>query len=240
MGRMFEKRKTTIFARAARVSKQFSRISKEIMMVVKSGGASEEANPALRRAVQNARAACMPKEKIENAIRSASGEGGASFEEVYYEGYAPHGIAILVETATDNPTRTVANIRSAFKGAGGNLGNVGSVSFLFQRMGVFRIPTEGIDADELELELIDHGLEEMLEGESDDGDPQFVIRCGFTDLGNLQRALKERNITPVSTGTEYICLNPVPLSEDDERDVLAMVDKLEQDDDVQRVFHSLA
>ena len=240
MGRMFEKRKTTIFARAARVSKQFSRISKDIMMVVRSGGASEEANPALRRAIQNARAACMPKEKIENAIRRASGEAGANFEEVIYEGYAPHGTAILVETATDNPTRTVANLRTTFNKAGGNLGNAGSVSFLFQRMGVFRIPTEGIDADELELELIDHGLEEMLEGESDDGEPQFVIRCGFTDLGNVQRALEEHNITPASAGTEYICLNPVPLPEDHERDVLEMVDKLEQDDDVQRVFHSLA
>ena len=240
MGRIFEKRKTTIFARCARISKQFSRISKEIMIAVRSGGPSEEANPALRRGIQNARAANMPKEKIENAIRRASGQEGANFEEVYYEGYAPHGIAILVETATDNPTRTVANIRSIFKGAGGNLGNVGSVSFLFQRMGVFRIPTEGIDADELELELIDYGLEEMLEGESDDGDPQFVIRCGFTDLGNVQRALEERGITPASAGTEHICLNPVPLGEDDERDVLEMVDKLEQDDDVQRVFHSLA
>ena len=153
-------------------------------MAVKSGGPSVDANPALRRGIQNARAACMPKEKIEYAIRRASGEGGANFEEVIYEGYAPHGIAILVETATDNPTRTVANLRSTFNKAGGNLGNVGSVSFLFQRMGVFRIPTEGIDADEIELELIDHGLEEMLEGESDDGEPQFVIRCGFTDLGN--------------------------------------------------------
>jgi YebC/PmpR family DNA-binding regulatory protein len=237
---MFEKRKTTIFARAARVSKQFSRISKEIMIAVKSGGPSEEANPALRRGIQNARAANMPKEKIEYAIRRASGQEGANYEEIYYEGYAPHGIAILIESATDNPTRTVANVRSIFNKAGGNLGNVGSVSFLFQRMGVFRIPTEGIDADELELELIDHGLEEMLEGESDDGDPQFVIRCGFTDLGNVQRALEERSITPASAGTEYICLNPVPLSEDQERDVLEMVDKLEQDEDVQRVFHSLA
>ena len=182
----------------------------------------------------------MPKEKIENAIRRASGGEGANFEEVHYEGYAPHGIAILVETATDNPTRTVANLRLAFKGAGGNLGNVGSVSFLFQRMGVFRIPTEGIDADELELELIDDGLEEMLEGESDDGEPQFVIRCAFNELGNVQRALEERGITPASAGTEYICLSPIELPEDDERGVLELIAKLEQDDDVQRVFHSLA
>ncbi len=240
MGRIFEKRKTTIFARAARVSKQFSRISKEIMIAVRAGGATEEANPALRRGIQNARAANMPKEKIENAIRRASGQEGVDFQEVFYEGYAPHGIAVLVETATDNPTRTVAVVRSAFKNAGGNLGNVGSVSFLFQRMGVFRIPAEGIDPDELELELIDYGLEEMLEGESDDGDAQYVIRCGFTDLGNVQRALEERSITPASAGTEHICLNPVPLPEAEEQDVLKMVAELEEDDDVQRVFHSLA
>ena len=240
MGRMFEKRKTTIFARAARVSKQFSRISKEIMIAVRAGGANEDSNPALKRGIQNARAANMPKEKIENAIRRASGEGGANYEEVVYEGYAPHGIALLVETATDNPTRTVANVRSIFNKGGGNLGNAGSVSFLFQRMGVFRIPAEGIDADELELELIDHGLEEMLESESDDGEPQFVIRCGFTDLGNIQRALEERSITPVSAGTEYICLNPLPLPEDHEREVLELIGKIEEDDDVQRVFHALA
>jgi YebC/PmpR family DNA-binding regulatory protein len=240
MGRMFEKRKTTIFARAARVSKQFSRISKEIMIAVKAGGPSEDANPALRRAIQNARAANMPKEKIENAIRRASGEGGANYEEVVYEGYAPHGIALLVETATDNPTRTVANLRSIFHKGGGNLGNSGSVSFLFTRMGVFRIPAEGLDADELELELIDHGLEEMLESESDDGDPQFVIRCGFTDLGNIQRALEERSITPASSGTEYICMGPLPLPEDQEREVLELIGKIEEDDDVQRVFHALA
>ena len=240
MGRMFEKRKTTIFARAARVSKQFSRISKEIMIAVKAGGPSEEANPALRRGIQNARAANMPKEKIENAIRRASGQDGVNFEEIHYEGYAPHGIALLVETATDNSTRTVANVRSIFKKGGGNLGNAGSVAFLFQRMGVFRIPTGGIDADELELDLIDHGLEEMLEGESDDGDRQFVIRCGFTDLGPLQQALEERDIKPASSGTEYICLNPIPLPEDQEQEVMELVASLEEDDDVQRVFHTLA
>ena len=240
MGRMFEKRKTTIFARAARVSKQFSRISKEIMMAVKAGGPSEDANPALRRSIQNARAANMPKDKIEKAIRRASGQEGINFEEVNYEGYAPHGVAVLVQTATDNPTRTVANIRTVFKSAGGNLGNAGTVAYLFQRMGVFRIPTEGIDPDELELDLIDFGLEEMLESEDDDGNPQFVIRCGFTDLGNMQKALEERGISPASSGSEYICLNPMPLPEDQEQEVMKMIAELEEDDDVQHVFHSLA
>ncbi len=240
MGRIFEKRKTTMFARWDRISKQFSRISKDIMIAVKNGGPSLDANPALRRLIQNARAANMPKDKVEYAIRRASGQEAVDYEEVLYEGYAPHGIAVLVETATDNPTRTVANVRSLFKSAGGKLGNVGSVSFQFQRMGVFRLAAEGIDADELELDLIDHGLEEMLAGEGDEGEAQLVVRCGFVELGNLQRALEERGIKPVSAGTEYVCLNPVELPEEQERSVLELIDAIEQDEDVQRVFHSLA
>lgn len=240
MGRMFEKRKATIFKRADRVSRQFSRISKEIMMVVRSGGPSPEANPALRRAIQNARTANMPKDKIENAIRKASGVDAVNYEEVIYEGYGPHGVALLIETATDNPTRTVANVRSLLKGGGGNLGAAGSVGFQFQRMGVFRLPAEGLDADTLELDLIDHGLDEMLEGESEDGQPQLIARCAFTDLGDLQRALEERNIQPASARHEYVCLTPVPLDEDKERDLLELIESLEQDDDVQRIFHTLA
>ena len=163
----------------------------------------------------------MPKDKIEYAIRRASGQDAVNFEEIYYEGYAPHGIALLIESATDNPTRTVANIRSVFKQGRRQSRQRGKRRrSSVPADGRVPVPTEGIDADELELELIDHGLEEMLEGESDDGDPQFVLRCAFTDLGNVQRALEERGITPASAGTEYICLNPVPLSEDEERDVL--------------------
>ena len=240
MGRIFEKRKVTMFRRWDRVSKQFARISKEIMMCVRAGGPSPDANPGLRRAMQNARAANMPKDRVENAIRKASGTDAVNYEEVIYEGYAPHGIALLIETATDNPTRTVANVRAILKGKGGNLGTAGSVGFQFQRMGVFRLDPEGLDADELELDLIDHGLEEMAEGEDDDGKLQLVVRCAFVELGNVQRALEERDIHPVSAGMEYICLAPVPLAEAEEREVLELVDALEQDEDVQHVFHALA
>ncbi|MGE0191012.1 MAG: YebC/PmpR family DNA-binding transcriptional regulator [Planctomycetota bacterium] len=240
MGRIFEKRKTTMFARWNRVSKQFSRLAKDIAIAVKSGGPSPDANPQLRRIMQNARALNMPKDKVEAAIRRASGQDAVAYEEIVYEGYAPHGVAILVEAATDNGTRTVANVRSIFKSKGGNLGNAGSVAFQFQRMAVFRLKAEGLDADELELELIDHGLEEMLEGEAEDGTRQLVIRTAFTDLGPMQRALEERGIEPMSSGTEYICQAPLELPEDQASEVLELVDALEQDDDVQRVFHALA
>ncbi|MDJ0976411.1 MAG: YebC/PmpR family DNA-binding transcriptional regulator [Planctomycetota bacterium] len=238
MGRMFEKRKETIFKRAGRVSKIFSRISKEIMMAVRAGGPSPDANPSLRRAIQNARAANMPKDRVEHAIRRASGADAIHYEEVVYEGYGPHGIALLIVTATDNPTRTVANVRAILNKGGGNLGSAGSVGFQFQRMGVFRLPAEGLDADELELDLIDHGLEELLEGESDDGVPQLVIRCNFAEIGNLQRELEKRETG--SAELEYVCLAPVQLGEAEEREVLELIGALEQDDDVQRVFHALA
>ncbi|MDF1699949.1 MAG: YebC/PmpR family DNA-binding transcriptional regulator [Planctomycetota bacterium] len=240
MGRMFEKRKETIFKRAGRVSKLFARISREIMMVVRAGGPSPEANPALRRAIQNARAANMPKDKVENAIRKASGADAIHYEEVVYEGYAPHGIALLIVTATDNPTRTVANVRMILNKNGGNLGAAGSVGFQFQRMGVFRLNAEGLDPDELELELIDHGLEDMLEGEDDDGNAQLILRCGFADVGSLQRELEAREIPVALAGMEYVCLAPVPLGAEEEREILELVDALEQDDDVQRIFHALA
>lgn len=240
MGRIFEKRKTTMFARWARVSKQFTRIAKEITIAVKAGGPNPDGNSALRRAMQNARAANMPKDKVEGAIRRASGHDAADYAEIVYEGYAPHGIALLVEAATDNPTRTVANVRLIFKDHGGNMGTVGSVAFQFQRMGVFRIPAAGLDADALELDLIDEGLEEMREGESEEGEAQLILRCAFTGLGDMQRALEERHIAPASSGSEYVCLNAIALPEPDEREVLALVDALEQDEDVQRVYHTLA
>ena len=240
MGRIFEKRKLTMFRRWDRMAKQFARISKEIMMAVRAGGPSPEANPGLRRAMQNARAANMPKDKVEYAIRKGSGLDAVNYEEVIYEGYAPHGIALLIETATDNPTRTVANVRAILKAKGSNLGSAGSVGFQFQRMGVFRLMAEGLDADALELDLIDHGLEELAEGEDEDGNPQLIVRCDFTQLGNVQRALEERALPVASAGMEYVCLAPVALAEPEEREVLELIDALEQDEDVQRVFHALA
>lgn len=239
MGRIFETRKHTMFARWDRMAKQFTRIGKEIVIAVKAGGPDPTANPQLRRVIQNARAVNMPKDKVESAIKRAAGKDAADYEEILYEGYAPHGVPILIEAATDNPTRTVSNLRSHFNKGGGNLGSTGSVSFLFKRMGVFRLDPAGIDQEELELELIDHGLEEMGESTGEKGEPQLVIRCAFADFGRLQKALEDRGIKPLSAESEYLPLTPVELSEDAAKEVLKLVDTLEQDDDVQKVFHNI-
>jgi YebC/PmpR family DNA-binding regulatory protein len=240
MGRIFEVRKHTMFARWDRMSKQFARIGKEITIAVKAGGPDPHANPLLRRVVQNARSINMPKDKIENAIKRASGKEAESFQQILYEGYAPHGVAVLIETATDNPTRTVSNMRTHFNKGGGSLASSGSVGFLFKHMGVFRLKPDGIDQDSLELELIDHGLEEMGESTGEKGEPQIVLRCAFADFGQLQKGLEERGITPISAEPEYIATTPVELPEGPAKEVLGLIDRLEQDDDVQKVFHSLA
>jgi YebC/PmpR family DNA-binding regulatory protein len=240
MGRIFETRKSTMFARWDRMAKAFTRVGKDIAMAVKAAGTNPDANPALRRAIQNARAVNMPKDKVEAAIKRASGQTAAAYEEIIYEGYGPHGIAVLVESATDNPTRTVANVRTAFGRFGGNMGASGSVGFQFKRMGVFRLNPEGIDQEALELDLIDHGLEEMGESTGEKGEPQLVVRCAFADFGRLQKALEDRKITPISSQSEYIAQTPMELPEEKATEVLKMIDALEQDDDVQRVFHNLA
>jgi YebC/PmpR family DNA-binding regulatory protein len=190
--------------------------------------------------IQNARAVNMPKDKIEAAIKRASGRDAANYQQVLYEGYAPHGVALLVETATDNPTRTVAAVRNIITKGGGNLATNGSVSFLFKKMGVFRLAPEGIDQDDLELYLIDHGLEEMGESTGEKGEPQLLIRCAFADFGNLQEALEARGITPLCAEHEYICTVPTELPEEQATEVLTVIDKLEQDDDIQKIFHTLA
>jgi YebC/PmpR family DNA-binding regulatory protein len=229
-----------MFARWDRMAKAFARIGKEITIAVKAGGPDPIHNPLLRRVVQNARAVNMPKDKVEAAIKRASGKDAANFEEILYEGYAPHGIAILVETATDNPTRTVSNIRAHFNKGNGNLGTNGSVGFMFKRVGVFRLNPAGLDPEELELELIDSGLEELGESTGEKGEPLLVLRCSFNDFGQLQKALEDRGITPLSAESEYIPVTPTELPEDKADDVLKLVDRLEQDDDVQKVFHTLA
>ena len=198
MGRIFETRKHVMFARWNRMAKQFTRIGKDITIAVKAAGPDPDNNPTLRRVIQNARSVNMPKDKVEAAIKRASGKDVASYEEVIYEGYAPHGIAVLVQTATDNPTRTVGNVRNAFNKNGGNFGSTGSVSFMFRRMGVFRLDPSGIDQDDLELYLIDHGLDEMGESTGEKGEPQLVVRCNFPDFGQLQKGLEDRGITPLS------------------------------------------
>ncbi len=229
-----------MFARWNRMATQFARIAKDITMATKAGGPDPASNPALRRFIHNARAVNMPKDKIEAAIKRASGRDAAHYQQVLYEGYAPHGVALLVETATDNPTRTVAGVRNLITKNGGNLATNGSVSFLFKKMGVFRLSPAGIDQDDLELDLIDHGLEEMGESSNDKGEPELLIRCAFADFGKLQEALEARGIAPLSAEHEYICAQPVELSERHATDVLALIDKLEQDEDVQRVYHTLA
>jgi YebC/PmpR family DNA-binding regulatory protein len=240
MGRIFEVRKHTMFARWDRMSKAFSRINKEINVAVKSGGTDPHSNPALRRVIQNARAVNMPKDKVEAAIKRASGKDATNYDQILYEGYAPHGVAVLVECATDNPTRTVASVRTIFSKNGGNLGATGSVAFQFRKMGVFRLKPEDIeDLDELELDLIDYGLEEMGESTGDKGEPQIVVRCLFADFGRMQEALEKRKLTPISAAHEYVCMAPVELPEAQANEALAMIDKLEQDDDVQNVYHSL-
>jgi len=240
MGRIFEVRKHTMFARWNRMAKQFARIAKDITMSVKASGPDPASNPTLRRVMQNARAVNMPKDRVEAAIKRASGRDAANYIQVLYEGYAPHGIAMLVETATDNPTRTVAQVRSIITKHGGNLATNGSVSFLFTKMGVFRLDPAGIDQDDLELYLIDHGLEDMGEGRGEKGEPQIVIHCAFGDFGKVQEALEARKIAPLSAEHEYICASPTELPEAQATEVLELVDKLEQDDDVHAVFHTLA
>jgi YebC/PmpR family DNA-binding regulatory protein len=240
MGRIFEVRKHAMFARWNRMAKQFARIAKDINMAVKSGGGDPNSNPTLRRILQNARAVNMPKDKVEAAIKRAQGRDATQYEEILYEGYAPHGVALLVETATDNPTRTVATVRNVIGKHGGNLGTSGSVSFMFRKMGVFRLDPSGIDHDDLELYLIDHGLDEMGDSTGEKGEPQIVARCAFAEFGTMQLALEQRRIAPASAEHEYICTAPTELSESDAAEVLGLIDKLEQEDDVQRVFHTLA
>jgi len=239
MGRIFETRKHTMFARWDRMAKAFARCAKDIVIAVKAGGPSAESNPALRRALQNARSVNMPKDKVESAIKRATGQGAEDYEELLYEGYGPNGVAILIETATDNPTRTVGNIRALMNKYNGNLGATGSVAFTFKKMGVFRLKPDGIDAESLELDLIDFGLQEMGESTNDKGEPVLVLRCDFPDFGQLQSALEERKIIPISSESEQIPLNTVELTEEQATAALTLIDKLEQDDDIQKVFHNL-
>jgi YebC/PmpR family DNA-binding regulatory protein len=235
MGRIFEVRKAKMFARYDRMAKQFTRIGKEIAIAVKKGGPDPDNNPMLRRIMQNAKSVNMPKDRVEGAIKNALGKDTSNYDEVVYEGYAPHGVALMVETATDNTTRTVANVRSHFNKGGGNLGTSGSVGFLFKHMGVFKLNPEGLNAEDLELELIDAGLEEL--GEDSEG--KLVARCGFSDFGNLQKALEDKGITPESAELEWIPLTTVEVTEEQADDVFKLIERLEQDDDVQRVFHNM-
>ncbi len=221
------------------MAKQFTRIGKEIVIAVKAGGPDPNTNSALRRSVQNAKNVNMPKDRIDAAIKRAQGKDMANYDEILYEGYAPHGVAVLVETATDNHVRTVANVKSIFNKGDGVLGNSGSVSFQFKKMGTFKLKPEGVNTEEIEFELIDHGLEEMGEGTGEDGEDVLVLRCAFMDFGSMQKALEEKGIDPISAEVEWVPTTTVTLDEEQAQDVLKLVDKLEQDEDVQKVFHNL-
>jgi YebC/PmpR family DNA-binding regulatory protein len=239
MGRIFEVRKATMFARWDRMAKQFTRFGKEIAIAVKTGGPDPSMNPALRRVMQNAKAVNMPKDRIEAAIKRASGKEMENYEEILYEGYAPHGVALLVETTTDNHVRTVANVKSHFNKGGGTLGNSGSVSFQFKRMGVFKLKPESLNLEELEFELIDFGLEELGESVDDHDNPIVVLRCAFVDFGKLQKALEDKNITPLSAELEWIPTVTVPVTDTQAEDVSKLIERLEQDEDVSKVFHNM-
>ena len=235
MGRIFEVRKSSMFARWDKMAKNFTRIGKEIAIAVKSSGPDPDNNPTLRRCYTNARACGMPKDRVEAAIKRAMGKDTTNYEEIVYEGYAPHGVALLVETATDNSTRTVANVRMHFTKSGGTLGTSGSVAFTFTRMGEFKVKSQGLNTDDLELELIDYGLEEI--GEDSEGN--IVIRTAFTEFGHMAKALEEKKIEVITAELTRIPMNITELSEEDGQDVLKLVDKLEQDEDVQKVYHNL-
>ena len=236
MGRIFEVRKSAMFARWDKMAKNFTRIGKEIAIAVKAAGPEPDNNPALRRCYLNAKACNMPKDRVEAAIKRAMGKDMTEYEEITYEGYAPHGVAVLVETATDNSTRTVANVRMHFTKGNGSLGTTGSVAFGFTHMGEFKVKNDDIDIDNLELELIDHGLEEI--GEDTEGN--VIIRTPFTEFGNMAKALEDKGIEPISSELTYIPQNMVDLGEEESEEVLKLIDNMEQDEDVQKVYHNLA
>jgi YebC/PmpR family DNA-binding regulatory protein len=239
MGRIFEVRKATMFKRFDRMAKQFTRIGKEIVIAVKASGPNPDDNPALRRCYQNARSVGMPKDRVEAAIKRAMGKDTSNYEEILYEGYAPHGVALLVETATDNHVRTVANVKSHFNKGNGTLGNSGSVSFQFKKMGVFNLKPEGLNMDDLELDLIDHGLDELGESNDENENPIIVLRCAFTDFGNLQKALEDKNIHPISAQLEWIPTTTVPVTDEQAEDISKLIERLEEDEDVNKVFHNM-
>jgi len=181
----------------------------------------------------------MPKDRVEAAIKRAQGKELVNYDEILYEGFGPHGVAILVETATDNHVRTVANVKSHFNKGHGVMGNSGSVSFQFKKMGVFKLKPEGLNAEDMELELIDFGLEELGEGTGENGEDILVVRCAFTDFGNMQKALEDKGITPISAELEWIPSTTVPVNDEQAADVSKLIEKLEQDEDVQKVFHNM-
>lgn len=235
MGRVFEKRKHKIFARNAKMSKAFTRIGKEIAIAVKAGGGNPDSNSKLRTIIQNAKGLNMPKDKVEAAIKRATSKEEKDFQEVVYEGYAPHGVPVLVECATDNPTRTVANMRLIFSKNDGTMGNSGSVAFMFERRGVFKFANGVLNLEELELDLIDAGAEDIEQGEE-----ETVVYTKFTDFGHMVKFLEDKKLEATSSELHYLPTTTKELSEEQQDEVLKLIDALEDDDDVQNVYHNLA
>ena len=235
MGRAFEFRKGRKMKRWASMSKAFTRIGKDIVMAVKEGGGDPDNNSKLRAIIQNAKAVNMPKDNVERAIKRATNKDTANYEEKVFEGYAPHGIALLIETATDNNNRTVANIRSYFTKCNGSLGTSGSVEFMFDRTCQFKIANNGEDLEELEFELIDFGAEEVFEDE--DG---IMIYGSFTSFGKIQNALEDLKKEVISSGFERIPTVTKEITKEEHiEDIEKLLEKLEEDDDVQHVFHTM-
>ncbi|MBC6988840.1 MULTISPECIES: YebC/PmpR family DNA-binding transcriptional regulator [Hymenobacter] len=243
MGRAFEFRKGRKMKRWDRMSKDFTRIGKEIVMAVKENGPNPDTNARLRTAMQNAKGVNMPKDRVEAAIKRASSKEEKDYEEVVYEGYAPHGIAVVVECATDNPVRTVSNVRMYFNRGGGSLGTAGSSDYTFTRKGVFKLAAEGLDRDELELELIDFGAEDVYLDEEEDEHGAtkeiMVIETAFTDFGQMQKALEDKGLHPLSATLQRVPNTTVTLSDEEVEEVMKLIDKFEEDDDVQAVYHTM-
>jgi YebC/PmpR family DNA-binding regulatory protein len=235
MGRVFEKRKHKMFARFDKMAKAFTRIGKDIAIAVKQGGPNPDNNPRLRMSIQNAKGVNMPKDRVDAAIKRASSKEEKDFQEVVYEGYAPHGVPVLVECATDNPTRTVANIRLHFSKNGGSMGNSGSVAFLFERRGIFKFDPAKLNLDELELDLIDAGAEEIERGEE-----ETIVYTKFTEFGHMQKFLESKHLEARSSELHYIPTTTKELNEAQQDEVLKLIETLEADDDVQQVYHNLA
>jgi YebC/PmpR family DNA-binding regulatory protein len=235
MGRAFEFRKERKMKRWGKMAKTFTRIGKDIVMAVKAAGPNPETNSRLRVVIQNAKGANMPKDRIEAAIKRASNKDEKDYEEIIYEGYAPHGVAILVETSTDNINRTVAAVRSYFTKYNGSLGTSGSLSFVFERKAVFRINGENIDPEELELELIDFGAEEIEVDEN-----EIIVYTAFEDFGKMQKVLEEKNIHVISSDLQRFPLSTVEVTEEQRAEIEKLIDRMDEDDDVNEVYHNMA
>ncbi|MES2763135.1 MAG: YebC/PmpR family DNA-binding transcriptional regulator [Bacteroidota bacterium] len=237
MGRIFQTRKATMFKRYAKMAKQFTKIGKEIVMAVKQGGPHAELNPKLRACIANAKAVNMPKANVDAAIKRASEKDTSNYDEVIYEGHGPYGVPVIVECATDNPTRTIANLRLYFSRSNGSVGTTGSVSFMFERKGLFKVDSTGLNRDDVELDLIDYGAEELT---WDDETNELIVQVAFTDFGMMQNGLEEKKYVVKETIKTYIPTTTQELTDEQELEFQKMLDKMEDDDDIMAVYHNLA